>query len=170
MAESNIVKNFRDGTVSFLDGTGTPVTYTLTLEQGDLKVGGQNFSGKSYEISVIEDRGEVGALRKTNRKYPTFSFSCYFRSFTGVSGSGTVKDFLLFRNAYSANVSTTTLGDVKTLDLKLSIEGTDLGDAVDHTTTLEDIVIDAIDFEEGDVDKLMVSGRVLGTITDTGVV
>jgi hypothetical protein len=170
VAESNIVKNFRDGTLSLLDGTGTPVTYTITCEQGDLKVGGQNFSGKSYEVSVTEDRGEVCALRKTNRKYPTFSFSVYFRAFTGVSGSGTVKDFLLFRNAYSANTSTTTLGDVKTIDIKLAIEGTDLGDAVDHTTTLEDCIIDAVDFEEGDPNRLMVSGRVVGLINDTGVV
>ncbi len=167
MAESNIIKNFRDASLSLLDGTGTPVTYTVTLESGDLKVSGQNFSGKSYETQVYEDRGEVGGVRKTTRKFPAGSFSCYFRQFTGASGSGTVKDFLLFRNAYSGNTSTTSLGDVKTLDIKLAIEGTDLGDAADHTTTMEDCIVDTVDFEEGDPNKLTVNFRVLGSITDT---
>lgn len=169
MAESNIIKNFREGTISFLDGTGTPVTYTLSLESGDLKLSGQNFNGKSYETQVYEDRGEVGGVRKTTRKLLTGSFSCYFRSFTGVTGSGTAKDFLLFRNAYSGNTSTTTFGDVKTLDIKLSIEGTDLGDAVDHTMTMEDCEILGVDFEEGDPNKLTCNFRVLGAVTDTGV-
>ena len=170
MAESNIIKNFREGTISFLDGAGTPNTYTVTLESGDLKVTGQNFSGKSYEVSDYDDRGEWAGSRKARRKYPTATFSCYFRAFTGVTGSGTIKDFLLFRNASSGNTSTTSLGDVKTLDLKLTIEGTDLGDAVDHTTTLEDCIVDSVDFEEGDPSKLTVNLRVMGTITDTGVV
>ena len=169
MAESNIVKNFRDGTLSLLDGTGTPVTYTVTIESGDLKVSGQNFTGKSYEIATYEDRGELCGLRKTTRKYPSGTFSCHFRGFTGATGSGTVKDFLLFRNAYSGNTSTTSLGDVKTVDIKLTIEGTDLGDSADHTTTLEDCVIDAVDFEEGDPNKLTINFRVLGLITDTGI-
>lgn len=169
MAESNIVKNFRDGTLSLIDGTGTPVTYTVTCEQGNLKVTGQNVGGKAYEIEVYEDRGEVCGLRKGARKYPTFTFSAYLRGFTGATGSGTIKDFCLFRNAYSGNTSTTTLGDIKTIDVKLTIEGTDLGDAADHTTTLEDCIVDSVDAEEGSPDMYTISGRVVGTITDTGI-
>lgn len=168
MAESNIVKNFRDGALTLVEGTGTPVTYTVTCEQGDLKLSGQNFALKSYEVSTYEDRGEICGLRKAARKYPTGSFSCYFRGFTGATGSGTIKDFLLFRNAYSGNTSTTSLGDVKTIDIKLTVEGTDFSDSADHTMTMEDCEILGVDFEEGDPNKLTINFRVLGQITDTG--
>ncbi len=74
-------------------------------------------------------------------------------------------DFIRKKGAYASNVSTTTaLGDVYTIDIVLTIEGTDLGDAADHTFTLEDVDCRA-DFAEGEPNTLTINGTIYGTIT-----
>lgn len=166
MAESTVVKNFRDGTIVLKDGTGTPVTYTVSVEEGNLKLGGMNVTSKSYEKSVYQDRGEVSSVRKTMRKFPTVAFDIMLRDVSDAS-SGTFLDFVLKQNAYSANVSTLGANMEYTITATLTIEGTDHGDSADHTIVMADILVQDVGVEEGDPNKVTFSGMVLGTITMT---
>jgi|DEB19_MinimDraft_3_1074340.scaffolds.fasta_scaffold38434_3 hypothetical protein len=166
MAESTVVKNFRDGTIVLKDGTGTPVTYTVAVEEGNLKLSGINTTSLSYEKAVYEDRGEVASVRKTKRKYPAVAFDIMLRDVSDAS-SGTFLDFTLKQNAYSANVSTLGANKEYTITVVLTIEGTDHGDSADHTITMADILVEDIGIEEGDPNKVTFSGRVLGTVTMT---
>ena len=75
MAVSSVVKNFRDGTILIEDGTGTPLAVTVQYEAGDFSISGLNQS--NTEATTYLDRGELGSVRKTNRTFPTFSFSAH---------------------------------------------------------------------------------------------
>ena len=166
MAESTVVKNFRDGTIQLKDGTGTPVTYTVSVEEGNLKIGGMNVTSKSYEKAIYQDRGEVASVRKTLRKFPTLSFDIMLRDVSDAS-SGTFLDFCLKQNAYSGNVSTLGANMEYTITVVLTIEGTDHGDSADHTITMADVLVTDVGVEEGDPDKVTFSGMILGTVTMT---
>ena len=162
MAISSVVKNFRDGTITLKDGTGTPLTLTVLYENGDFSASG--FNQGNYEKNVYLDRGEFGSLRKTNRSFPTFTFSAYMSDLSDGTNQN-LFDIINKLGAYAAAVS--TLGasaDVFTLHVVLAVEGTNYGDASDHTLTLNDCVT-AIDFAEGDPNKFTVTGTCYGTIT-----
>ena len=40
MAISSVVKNFRDGTLLFEDGTGTPLALTVQYDEGNFSLSG----------------------------------------------------------------------------------------------------------------------------------
>ena len=162
MAESTVIKNFRDGTILIEDATaGTVLDYTVAYEVGDFSLSGQNQG--NYEHSVYLDRGEFAGVRKANRKFPTCSFSVHFRDLSDGT-SETLPDMLLKAGAFSAAVS--TLGanaDVDARKITWTIEGTDLGDASDHVYVLDDFVVDDVSIAEGDPTTINVSGTVYGT-------
>lgn len=163
-AESSVVKNFRDGTLTLADGTGTPVTYTVVLEAGDFSV--SLMSADNHEVNAYLDRGDFATLRKTNQTFPSWSFTAHQ---TGVSDATlqTIYDFVMKANAYSGNTS--TLGanaDVYTIKVTLTIEGTDHGDAADHTLVFDDSHV-TIDFSEGDPNTWSLSGTSYAAPTST---
>lgn len=165
MAHSTIAKNFRDGTVALSDDTPvTPLSLTVTLEDGDVKVDGLTADGTEY--SHYEDRGTRASTRKTKRKYPTFSLSAKVADIADAA-FGTLIDACRKTGYFAAGISTTVAkGDVWTLDLLLTIEGTDLGDASDHTIRLNDCAMEC-SFSEGDPDTVTLSGTVYGTVVTT---
>lgn len=165
MPVSTVVKNFRDGTIQLKDGTGTPVTLTASIEEGNLKLSGLTHTSKSYERSIYEDRGEFATVRKTKRKYPQVSFSVHLTDISDAT-AGTIIDFFLKQGQYSTNVSTlgSTTGLEYAINIILTVEGTDLGDATDHSITMSDVICDDCSIEEGDPDTVNFSGRVLDTV------
>lgn len=146
MAVSNIVKNDIEGSITLADGTGTPVTHTVTYDRGDLVAG--PFKKIMNEDVVIESRGRFRALAHGARIYPTGTFSFWYREFTNASGA--LPDMLLGTGtAYSANVSTLGAAARKyALKLTLTVEGTDLGDSADATLILNDCVFTIDQFSE----------------------
>lgn len=163
MPSSNIPKNFRDGTLTLIDGAGT--TIVVTGDFGDFKV--SEMKATQRETSPYQTRGDLIGLRHTNRIFGTLSFSAIMRSFSNGSpgSSGNFVDAVLFQKFYASLVSTTlAIGDVKTLDVKLTIEGTDLGDSSDHTATWEDVEL-KLAFEEGDPNRFNVTGDIYGQPT-----
>jgi hypothetical protein len=64
---------------------------------------------------------------------------------------------------FSGNTSTVS-GEVYTIDIRLTVEGTDYGDSADPTITLSDCYC-TIDFSEGDPDTLSVSFTCYGAIS-----
>jgi hypothetical protein len=133
VAESTVIKNFRDTTILIEDGTGTPLNYTVAYEPGDA-----TFDIGKDEIAVYRDRGTVAGVRKTNQGLPSGSFSIHFRDLSDATDE-TLTDILDQDGAFSAAIS--TLGanaDVYTVKLTFTIAGTVHGDSADHTISFDD--------------------------------
>jgi len=166
MPISSIVKNFRDGTITLASGGGSPITLTVQYENGDFSLTGANSGAGSYEITKYLDRGDLGTVRRTNRSFPTGSFSAHLTDLSDAT-QNTLWDAVNQSGSFSAAVS--TLGanaDVYTLNITLSIEGTTLGEAADHVLVMNNCRC-SIDVSEGDPDSFSLSFEVLGAITAT---
>ena len=71
MAYSTIPKTKRDGVITLLDGTGTPVTLEVAYEDGNF-----TFSDpQQFSELVVMDRGNFAAVRKQDEQAKTGSFS-----------------------------------------------------------------------------------------------
>ena len=164
MAASTVIKNFRDATVVFADGTTpTPLSLTLALESGDFAITG--LSESNTEATAYLDRGELGSVRKSSRSFPTFSVSCHMADLSDASDK-LIWDAINKTGAFALAVSTITGSDVYGLKITLTIEGTNFGDAADHVLTMSGCHC-TIDFAEGDPNSFTINGTVYGTITAT---
>jgi|APGre2960657373_1045057.scaffolds.fasta_scaffold54600_3 hypothetical protein len=163
MPISSVVKNFANGTLTLSDDTGTPITVTVQYEAGDFALSGVMQGQK--EVAMYLDRGAFGSLRKTNFTPATFSFTAHMTDISDGTNK-TLPDAVNKTGAFAAGVSTLGAGaDVPwTLDLLWTIEGTDSGDASDHTVTMTDCHL-KIDMSEGDPNSFSISGTVYGSIT-----
>jgi len=162
MPISSVVKNFRDGTITLADNGIN--TLTIQYEAGDLSLSGVNQG--QVEHTKYLDRGELGSIRRTNRSFPTGSFSCQMTEFSDASNTN-IWDLVNKTGAFSAAVS--TLGanaDLYTLKITLVVEGSNFGDPSDHTLEMDDCRC-TIDFSEGDPSSFTINFEVLGTITAT---
>lgn len=164
MAISSVVKNYRDGVLKLSDGTGTPIEVTVQYENGDFSLSGTNQG--NYEHTKYLDRGELGSIRRTSRSFPTGSFTANLTDLSDATEK-TLWDAVNKTGAFTSAVSTLgTNADLYTLDITLTIEGTDFGDASDHVLTLSDCRC-SIDVAEGDPDSFTINFEVLGSITAT---
>lgn len=164
MAMSNVIKNFRDGTLVFADNTGTPLTLPIVFEAGDFSI--DNLNEGLVETTAYLDRGEFATLRKTNRVFPSFSFTAHQTDLSDATDK-LLYDLARKTGAFASAVS--TLGanaDAMTYKLTFTIEGTNFGDSADHTIQLNDCRI-TLSFSEGDPNSFSVAGIVYGAITAT---
>ena len=153
MAVSTVIKHFTDGTIELADGTGTPVTLTVPFSQGDFSISGVQESQKA--VNVYQSRGTLHSLRLGEKTFVSGSFSAMLADVSDAS-AGNLLDFIQKANAYSGNTSTSSNGDVYTIKITLTIEGTDLGDSADHTIVLDDCACTA-DVSEGEPDSISIS-------------
>lgn len=162
MARSSTVKNSNDGTLQVLDGTsGTPLEVSGMIDQGDFTASGLRTS----ETEAYEARGVTTSHRKTTRNYPSGSFTVQFKEFSE-STVGTLLDLLYGTSGtpFASRVSTGRVpGDVIHFDLKLTVEGTDFGDAADHVLTFQDCEL-VPDFSEGSPNTLTVNWTCYGDV------
>lgn len=164
MAQSTVIKNFRDGTLVFADNTGTPLTLPIQYEAGDFSI--DNLNEGLVETTAYLDRGEFATLRKTNRVFPSFSFTAHMTDISDATDK-LLYDLARKTGAFAAAVS--TLGanaDAMTYKLTFTVEGTNFGDSADHTMILNDCRI-TLSFSEGDPNSFSVAGIVYGAITAT---
>jgi len=158
--ESTIVKHFTDATLVLKDGTGTPVTLTTQLDNGDLKIDGLTPDLK--ETHAYYSRGTLVGLRSGNPKHPSLSLS-FMQAGLSDATDDAILDFLLFRNKYSGNTSTTeSIGDVKTIIAELTIAY----DAETHVFTINDFHPE-VAFAEGEPNTISTSGTVYGAVATT---
>jgi hypothetical protein len=170
VAVSSQVKNFLAAVVRFSDGTGTPVTLVLDLDQGNYALSG--LMAKLNELVKFESRGKFKGLGRGNRAYPQFSLGAWVANLIGsaTSGTGTPLEFVFGKGAYSANLSTLGASREITIDIRLTIEGTAHGDAAAETIDLEDVVI-TLDFQEGPEGNVInMQGEVCGAVVITNSV
>lgn len=164
MAQSSVIKHYTDGTITLLDGTGTPLTLAVRFSVGDVKLDG--LKAKQKETVVYQARGEVTSKRHTDRIFPTLSWSCQVADMSETS-VGTVSDFITAKSGtpYASRVSTGgSSAEVFTCDCKLTVEGTNHGDSADQTWTAEDWE-PTFGFGEGGPNMFTLTGPVYGAIT-----
>jgi hypothetical protein len=139
MAVDTVVFTANNCAVTFADGTGTAVTLTLT---NDVSIAIDGLQGRSLsQIVKGERRGNLFALAHGARLYPTITIEFLHNGFVGATSvPGTPFEFALFQGLYAANVSTSNTGtrSVKTIDIRVVLEGTDYGAAADPSIILED--------------------------------
>jgi hypothetical protein len=165
MPASTILKHLRDGKLTIKDGT-TPAAVTLEIPftLGDFKLDG--LSADQREVKRYKVRGTLQTLRKGEDKQPTGSFSCALADYSDAA-SQTIYDFVRKEGSYTANLSTSSeMGDVYTVDLVWTVEGTDVGDPSDHIITCEDCDIEMA-LAEGEPNSASFSFTVNGTVTLT---
>ncbi len=164
MAYSTVPKHYRDGSIQFLDGTGTPLTLTVRWDMGDSKITG--LKRRLRDTVAYQARGNVIGIRHTDRIFPQINLSAVMGEFTETS-TGTVADFF-FKKAgtpYASAVSTLgSAAEVYTCDIKVTIEGTDHGDSADHTFTAEDVEF-TLEWGNGQPAMWTMSGIIYGALT-----
>ena len=162
MAISSKPKNFRDGTISLSDGSGSPITLTVQYEAGDFSI--DNVMQSQTEVETYLDRGSFHNVRKTNFAPATFTFTATMTDLSDATDK-LLWDAVNKKGAFSAGVSRGDT-DVWLLMVGLTIEGTDFGDAADHTLVLDKCHL-TISFAEGSPNTFTVNGTVYGDITAT---
>jgi len=166
MAASAVIKHLTDGTITLKDGTGSPVSLVVPFSVGDLSISGMETDTLGRTVNAYETRGTLNSLRRGARVYPTVSFSAQLADVTDATEK-TLLDMVLKRASYAGNTSTTAAtGDVYTLDVVFTIEGTNVCDAADHVITLEDVHFTA-DVAEGEPNTVTLSGTIYGTVVLT---
>lgn len=136
MAESTVVKNMRDGTLTLKVGVNT---YEIKYEEGTLSL---TIPGKS--VANYKDRGRFAdadggapSLRYNEDQPMTGSFSCYLRDISDGSYV-TAAEFIANSGQYASTWGS-SLGagaEVKTVDLQWDVEGTGHLDSTDHQLVL----------------------------------
>ena len=162
MPSSTFVKNFTDSTIVLSDATGTPLTITVPLMMGDLKISGLKRTMRN--TTAYQAQGELTTVRHTDRIFPTITFTAQMACWTSASANS-LTDAVL-RNGYFAS-AVSTLGanaEVYTLKATLTVEGTDFGDASDHSAVFNDVEWQ-IEWSDGDPSIFSLTGTVYGSIT-----
>lgn len=168
MALSEKVKQSHDsGTITFKDGTGTPLTCALRFDMADVALSG--LSVHQREAVAYQSRGVLRSLRNGALQFPSASFSAMVTDLTETS-AGTVLDFFKATTGtpYETRVSTNTTKSERFLcNIVIVIEGTAYGDAKDSTWTLTDCDCGEITYTEGEPSTLAFSFTCYGTVTTT---
>ena len=145
-------KNLTDGTIKLQDGSGTPNSVTIAVEEGDL-----TFSNKQ-NVDNILDRGSLSHMREGEEEPVTGSFSVHFIQLIKAGGDSDpeLQEIASFTGAAASWVSTNDdNGDVKTIDLLFEIVNPDSG-LENERITFTKVRFLSWDLEEGRPNKLSV--------------
>ena len=163
-ALSTVVKHMYDGSITLIDGTGTPLTLTARFSVGDFSSSG--LKAKLRGTTAYQARASVTSVRHTAREFPQVSFSCQLAEFSSAA-TGTIIDFITAKSGSPFSARVSTLGssaEVFCCDVKLTVEGSNHGDSSDGTFTMEDVEI-AFDVAEGEPNSITLSGTVYGAVS-----
>lgn len=155
MAISQIIKTKRDGSITLSDNGGTH-SLTVAFEAGDFSL---SIPGPSVINSL--DRGQFGAtpsLRYGDDAAMTFSFSANLRDLSDAAYA--TLESIILQSGFVGSTWVSTMGasgEVFTVNVVWTIEGTDHGDGADHTITLQHCVLTG-SLAEGDPDTISISG------------
>ena len=169
MAYSTVPKVRRDGSISLVDGDGSPTSLTVDYEEGNF-----SFDQTKADRVIIRNRGSIstGAVRKGDDQPLTGSFSFYMRHFTSATAGG-VLDFINKTGAYASNQSTGPFGapyvEEYCITIKLTVDGSTVGNASGEdvqVATFSKCVATA-SFAEGDPNQITVNFECFGGVTYT---
>jgi len=120
MAVSQLTRNLRDGELVIKDGSGTPKTLTVLLDEGDL-----SWTQRQRTIEV-KDRGSIAAghLRKGDEESVQLSFTARWTQLLGKSADSAdplqLYETLMF-TAGAGIVSTSSPGQQETLTFEFTV-------------------------------------------------
>jgi len=152
---SAIPSTFIDCSLVASDGTGTPVTATLALFNGELSLSGIAQNGQ--QVTVIESQGSVVGARRGARSIPTLTVGAYLSTPNDALRS------LVLGETGSTTSTTAAIGDAFTVDLALGLNIT--GET--RTITLKDCVCVNCEISIGDPSTASLEFKCLGAIKMT---
>ncbi len=165
MAESTIVKVRRDGKVTFKDGTGSPKTYEVAYEEGNV-----SFSRDKADRIVIRDRGVIVGSRKGDDPVITITFDIHMRSLTTTASTDLTAIDVMDNTGNVATIPWATVSSAHEewcLHLLFTIENTDHGGGADYVATFSTCIFTWA-FKEGDPNTISVTAECMGGNTATG--
>lgn len=166
-APSTQPKNFAGGVMRLSDGTGTPVTHTVPMTKGDFTL--SPIQARLNEQKIATARTQVLGVMIGAPIIPKLSLSCMVGNVVGSSAvaPGSTLEMVTGKGAYSANISTMGTNREMTVDTRLTIEGTQWGDANDETIDCLDCLFSSEFAESADGNTLSFTAQVLGDIVVT---
>lgn len=165
MALSTVIQTSRHGSLTLLDGTGTPITYSVRFDRGDLSISG--LSPDMCEIITFAARHVHIGHAKGAPTYPTISFSMFVTDYTGDATDGTIQDFFhaTAGTPFASRVSVATDYDGFAFDLRWDAD-TDDDSVVENTITAHGVVVTSYDLTEADDGvTISVTGTIYGNST-----
>jgi hypothetical protein len=161
MPVSAVLKNHTDGSVSFVDGTGSPITAALKYSNGDFSVSGMRVGTQT--TSRYQGRGLFRGSRLSEFEALAFTITCQMADFTAATGSVNPLDVMRKAGPFASAVSKYGANaQIMAYNLVFTVEGTNFGDSADHTLTLTNCEIETIDFSEGDPNSFTINGVCTG--------
>jgi hypothetical protein len=150
-----VVKDLRDGTLTIIDGTGTPVQIELVLDEGDLAF---EIVPGGKEKKEHLDRGILSHVRHGDQKSVPVKFSLKFREFISASGVTPKTVFeAITKTGQCASLTSvnTDNGGVYMLKLQFDIATPTTGEDPERIT-FNKVYFNKVAFQEGDPNKLSV--------------
>lgn len=143
MAVTNLARNLRDGQIVMKDGSSTPKTVTITVEEG-------NFTfTENFPTREILDRGALSHVRVGDEVPMTLSFS--IKAMQVIGFTHTTADanqvYELVRNLESAYTSTRSTGERYCFDVEFTV--TDPAGVASEKFVFEDCYDDSVTYSEG---------------------
>jgi len=160
MAEPEFIATDCDGTITFLDGAGSPVSLAMEYTQGDWKIDGLHKDQR--EVIPFIARGVLKGLRYGDPVFPTLTGTCMVTDLTHGTDQ-TPLDFLRAAGAYTGNVTQDGDGEVFTVGVRITVERSAHGAGGDNTVTCNNVHM-TIGWAEGRPSTLTFSGTVYGSV------
>lgn len=148
---ANYIKSLRDGTLTILDGTGTPNETEIVVAEGDLSI------KETHNVVPILNRGALHEIKVGDEAPVEVSFSMKFHGFQVADSGVNPYEALTHTGGASGYTSTRATTQVVCNDLRFELAG--VGGTTEETVTLSDFYVQDIEFTEGDPNMLKVSGK-----------
>ena len=161
MAVSNVTRNLRDGELIIKDGSLTPATLTVLLDEGDL-----TWTQRQNTIEV-KDRGSIAAghIRKGDEESVSLSFTAKWTQLLGVAADPLdpyqLYEMLMFLPAAGIQ-STSNPGEQETLTFEFTV--LDPAGAATEKIVFQKVYRESLTMSEGDDANLIAfTGRAFET-------
>ena len=145
---STVIQTSRHGSLTMLDGTATPLTYSVRFDRGDFSVSG--LSPDMCEIITFAARHVHIGHAKGAPTYPTLSFSLFVTDYSETA-TGTIQDFLHAKTGtpFASRVTVASNYDGFACDVRWDAD-TDEDGTTDNTLTFHGCVVTGYDLAEAD--------------------
>lgn len=144
MAEPKVV-DLKNATVKFSDGTSTPNTLTIKMDEGNLTY------ERKREVKVKRDRGQLDYFQEGDKQPVSLSLEGRFAAIRSSSGDAvTPIEFLEKEGAASAFVSTSNACEIDTIDIIVQLRYA-CGSMQDEVITFADFAFESYggNFKDG---------------------